>query len=47
MGLYNMINMDLPASDQWNIVENYEKIKYKLRQWRREDHVDFTTEDWF
>ena len=27
-----MINLDLPAADQWKIVENYEKSKYKLHQ---------------
>ena len=27
-----MINLDLPAVDQWIIIENYGKCKYKVHQ---------------
>ena len=27
-----MINLDLPAADQWKIVENYMKGKYQVSQ---------------
>ena len=28
----DMINLYLPAIDEWKIIENYRKIEYKLRQ---------------
>ena len=27
-----MINLDLPTTDQWKLVDNYGKSKYKLHQ---------------